>query len=159
MINIILNIIILIIVAQLATISHEFGHAIPALIFTKDNVKIILGKEMKKKKEININRITLVIRGFAPFLGFVYWSSSRMTKFQKVLVTLGGPITSLVISLSLIFISKAIDNYIIKQIIIFSAIYHLFQCLFTIIPIKYPKWWKGYEGLPSDGYRVFKLIK
>ncbi|WP_160685164.1 hypothetical protein [Clostridium sp. C2-6-12] len=65
--NILLNILFICIFGQLATISHEFGHAIPALIFTKDKVKITLGNIDMKTKKININRLCIEIGTFQPF--------------------------------------------------------------------------------------------
>jgi hypothetical protein len=61
-INIILNIILFMIIGQLATIAHEFGHAIPALIFSKDKVKIILGIEGSRTRSISVGRLDIELR-------------------------------------------------------------------------------------------------
>ena len=53
-INILFYIILTYIVGQFATISHEFGHAIPALLFTKDNGIITLGNTVMKSKKLNL---------------------------------------------------------------------------------------------------------
>ena len=50
--NILFNIISICILDQLATISHEFGHAIPALLFSKDKVKLTFGNTDIKEKRL-----------------------------------------------------------------------------------------------------------
>ncbi|SFC40587.1 M50 family metallopeptidase [Clostridium uliginosum] len=158
-INILLNIILVCIFGQLATISHEFGHAIPALVFTKDTVKITLGDNTTKTKEINFSKLCIQIGRFQPFLGFVDSNRSKLTKWQRIFTSAGGPIISLVIGVSLIFISGIINYNLLKKLISFSAYYHILQFICTALPIIYPKWWLGYGGYPSDGYNIMSNIK
>jgi hypothetical protein len=158
-INAILVIVLFIIINQITTIFHELGHAIPALIFTKDTVKLILGKDISKTKIISVSRLNIELRGFSPSTGFVYWNAGKMTKSQKLVATTGGPLVSLIIGVSLIFFSGAVNDYLIKQIMFFSALYNLFEFITTSIPVIYPKWWGEYGGFSSDGYKVLSLIK
>ncbi|MCB2299582.1 hypothetical protein [Clostridium tagluense] len=158
-INIILNIVLFLIISQLATISHEFGHAIPTLIFTRDKVNIILGTNSAKTKIIKFSKLNIELRGFSPFVGFVNWSTDKMTKTQTIIVYAGGPIVSLIVTISLFIFSGTISNYVLKPIIDFSAYYHLYQFIITSIPIIYPKWWVGYGGYSSDGYNILRLVK
>lgn len=159
LVNLFFNIILFVVISQLATITHEFGHAIPALIFTRDKVKITLGRKNNKAKKISLGRLNIELRGFNPFLGLVYWNVKEMTKSQKIVATIGGPIISLIIGACLIFISRSTTNHLIKQVTNFSANYYFIQFIITAIPIIYPKWFVGYGDLPSDGYRIFNLIK
>ena len=158
-INLFLNIILFVVVSQLATITHEFGHAIPALIFTKDKVKITLGRENNKGKKLSLGRLNAEVRGFNPFLGFVHWNGEEMTKSQRIAATIGGPIISLILGGCLIFISRGTTSHSIKQITNFSANYYFSQFIITAIPIIYPKCFGGYGDMPSDGYRILKIIK
>jgi hypothetical protein len=157
--NTIVNIIFIIVIGQLATITHEFGHAIPALLFTKSKVKLILGKNSTKSKDIILRRLNIVIRGFSPFTGFVNWNSSEMTRIQKLAATLGGPIVSLIIALFLYLLSINVKHNIVSHILYSSAGYNLIQFIITFIPITYPKWWGDYSGQTSDGYKALQLIK
>lgn len=154
----ILNILLLVI-SQLATITHELGHALPALIFTKDNVKITLGKRNKKTKQFNLGKINIEFMGFSPFTGFIYCNSNKLNKIQNIIISIGGPVVSLIIGIILLIISRNISYSFLKQSAVFSAYYHIYQFIITIIPIVYPRWWYGYSGCPSDGYRILKLIK
>ncbi|WP_102401591.1 hypothetical protein [Haloimpatiens massiliensis] len=158
-INILLNIILICIVGQFATISHEFGHAIPALLFTKDNVKITFGNTVRKSKKIKFNRLFIEIGTFQPFLGIVTWSGDMLSKLKIIICSACGPMTSLLIAISLIYISGGINNNMLRKLISFSAYYHIWQFIFTAIPIIYPKWWAGYGGYPSDGYNIISAIK
>lgn len=36
---------------------------------------------------------------------------------------------------------------------------NLFQFIFTIIPVTYPKWMGAYSGMKSDGYRILSILK
>lgn len=55
--EIILNIFLFYMVFLLSTIIHEFGHALPVLILTKGNVKIILGRNNEKSKKNKFRKI------------------------------------------------------------------------------------------------------
>lgn len=158
-INILLNIIFFCICGQLATISHEFGHAIPALIFTKDKVRIAFGNTGTKIKKIEFKSLSIEIGTFQPILGFVYWNGDRMRKWQSIICCAGGPFISLIIGIVLIFMSGDINNYLLKKILSWSAYYHIWQFICTAIPIIYPKWWAGYGGHTSDGYNIISIIK
>lgn len=158
-INILLNIILFIVIGQLSTISHEFGHAIPALIFTRDNVKIVLGRDKVKTKIISIKRLNIELRGFSPPTGFAYWNSNKVKKSQEMIVYLGGPMVSLIIGIILILLSRITKYYLVNQIIKFSASYHFIQFIITFVPMVYPKWWGDYGGHTSDGQRIVNLFK
>lgn len=157
--NIIFNIVLFLIISQLATISHEFGHAIPALIFTRDKVNIIFGNNSSKTRIIKFRRLNIELRGFSPCVGFVNWNAKKMTKLQRIIACAGGPIVSLIVTITLLIFSTIISNEILKSIVNLSAAYHLYQFIVTSIPIVYPKWWGGYSGYSSDGYNILRLLK
>lgn len=158
-INLILNAIMFLVVTQITIITHELGHALPALILTKGNVKLTLGRNNEKLKRIRLRRLDIEFKGFDPFTGFVHWTDSKLTKFQKIVILAGGPIVSLVFGILLLLISRSVEHKLLKQIILFSGIYQLYQLICTSIPIVYPKWWGGYGGHSSDGYKILKLMK
>ncbi len=146
-------------IIQITTITHELGHALSALILTKENVKITLGRNNERLKRIGLRRLDIELKGFDPFTGFVHLKESKLTKFQKIMFYAGGPIVSLVFGIVLLLTSRTIEHKLLKQIIIFLGNYQLFQLICTSIPITYPKWWGGYGGHSSDGYNILKLMK
>ena len=160
-----LNFILFYMIFLLSTIIHEFGHALPALILTKENVKIILGKNTEKSKKISLSRLIIKFRAFNPFVGFTYWDESELTRFKKIVILAGGPIFSLVFAIVFLLVGRKIENkllveiVLLKKVINFAGVYLLYQFISTAIPIIYPKWWPGYSDYSSDGYQVLKLIK
>ena len=163
--EIILNFILFYMIFLLSTIIHEFGHALPALILTKDNVKIILGRNNKKLKKIRVGRLDIHLKGFNPFTGFVYWDKSQLTRFKKIVILAGGPVFSLIFGIVLLLVCRNMENkllveiILLKEVIMLAGNYLLYQFISTSVPIIYPKWWSGYAGYPSDGYQMLKLIK
>lgn len=165
--EIMLNIAMLFIIIQIITIIHEFGHAIPALILTKEKVKITLGKLGKNNKErgeISLSRLDINLQGLNPLIGFTYWNSSKLKKIQSITILAGGPIISLFLGIVLLFISKNIgdkllmETFILKEIIIVARNVALSSFVFTAIPIIYPKG-PGHVGKLSDGYQIVKIMR
>ena len=160
-----LNIILFYMIFLISTIIHELGHALPALILTRDNVKIILGRNNERLKKVSLKRLDIHLKGFNPFIGFVYWDEPKLTNFKKILILAGGPIFSLIFGIVLLFISRNMESkllvgiILLKQMIILAGNYQLYTFVSTSVPIIYPKWWVGYAGYPSDGYQVLQLIK
>lgn len=162
-IEIILSIFVFFMTFQITTIIHEFGHAIPALILTRDRVKITLGrldKNNKKFKQISLRRLDIEIKSFNPFIGFAHWKSSNLTKYQRIVILAGGPVVSLVLALIMAFISIGSEGkflmgiFNLKEITILARNIALVSFLFTSIPMIYPK-----SNRPSDGHQILKLIK
>lgn len=165
--EIILNIVMLFMIFQIDTIIHEFGHAIPALIFTKDKVKIRLGSlggNNKNLGKLSLGRLDIALEKFNPFIGMVQCNKSKLTKFQSITIFAGGPIISLFLGIILLFISNNIGDKLLMEIFIFKEIIILARNLafgtfvFTAIPIIYPKW-IGRADIPSDGYQIVELMK
>ncbi|MEG2290697.1 MAG: hypothetical protein RSA29_14835 [Clostridium sp.] len=158
--NIACNIMVMLLVFQLTTIMHEVGHAIPAIIFSKDIVNISLGVDRGNTiKSLVIGKLTISLRTLNPFIGIVTWSDINISKNQKALITIGGPILSLVISIILFALTKKIQSELLKSILTFSAFCNFIQFIMTIIPIKYPKYYGAYAGHLSDGSKLISLLK
>ena len=156
--NIILIIIFVIITIQLATISHQLGHAIPAIIFSNDKVRVVLGHK-RMNKILKINKLSINIRSFQPFTGFVCYNAKNMKKKQVMLICIGGPITSLLIGIISIILNNIVLNDVVSKILIFSSIYNIGLFLVTIVPIIYPNWFGKLGGYSSDGYKAVTRIK
>ncbi|MFY9214702.1 MAG: M50 family metallopeptidase [Tissierellaceae bacterium] len=163
--EIILNIFLFYMVFLLSTIIHEFGHALPVLILTKGNVKIILGRNNEKSKKISLGRLDVHLKGFNPFTGFAYWDGSKITRVKKIIILAGGPLFSLLFGIVLLLVGRNMENnllieaILLKEMLTLAGNYQLYTFISTSVPIIYPKWWAGYGGYPSDGYQIFKLMK
>lgn len=156
--NFIMTVIIFVMVAQTTTIIHELGHAIPALIFTKDKVKITLGS-----KDVigvfSLGRLDIYIKKFNPIAGFVHSNKSSLSKPALFLISFGGPAFSCITIILLIFIRNDALNRYTFQALDFAVNYCIISFIITAVPVIYPKFFGVYSGQPSDGYRMLMLLK
>lgn len=144
---------------------HEIGHAIGLLVCTKNIIaKVYLGHPNTfTAPSYTMGRLHLYISmsnfGYCAYNGSSQ-NESQMTPLKRVVFTTGGPLMSLIFSLTLfiIFLFLNLSPYA-NFIITWFAISNLIQFIWTIIPIKYPKWMGGYSGMPSDGYKLVKLLR
>lgn len=147
-----------VLIIQLATFFHELGHAIPAVLFSNDKVKMVLGNK-RTNKSLKINKLSINIRSFEPFTGFVCYNAKNIKKAQIMIICIGGPITSLLIGIISFILSNLILNKMGSELLIFSSIYNVFLFLISIIPITYPNWIGKLGGHLSDGYKAMRVNK
>ncbi len=137
----------------ISTILHELGHAVMALILTKNDVIIKLGND-KLIKNIKIKRLTTELHQ-SPFIGFTYFDTEG-SWLKRALICLSGPIVSFVVALIIFrLIADAERNIYIFMLQIYGYV-SLFQGIMTIIPMIY----RGgpYGGHKSDGYLAVEVI-
>ena len=89
-----LNIIFFIMILQITTITHELGHALPAVLFTEGTVRIILGRNIGKTKRISLGRLDIELNSFDPMIGGAQWSELKISKVKKIMIYADGPIVS-----------------------------------------------------------------
>lgn len=165
LLELVLNIIIFLAIFQGATLIHELGHALPALILTKERVKIILGRRQGRLKKISLGRLYIETRGFNPLIGFTRWEEAKLTRFRKIIILAGGPIFSLVLGIWFLIIGRNIggklllDSILLEKLFSFAGNYQIFLFILVSIPIIYPEGQGAYSNFPSDGYQILKLIK
>jgi hypothetical protein len=147
-----------VLIIQLATFFHELGHAIPAVLFSNDKVKMVLGNK-RTNKSLKINKLSISIRSFEPFTGFVCYNAKNIKKEQIMIICIGGPITSLLIGIISFILSNLISSEMGSELFIFSSIYNVFLFLISIIPITYPNWIGKLGGHLSDGYKAMRVNK
>lgn len=157
-INLSISILLWLVIIQASTITHELGHAIWGLIYTKEKVVIELGRKTGQPKLLNSGRLEIYLGSFDPFSGFTYVNTESMKKYKKLLFYIGGPLISLVIAIVLFFIKGLVLNKFLNNIILLSSYYHFYQFLVTVFPMVYPRWWGVYGGYSSDGYKFLTLL-
>lgn len=160
-INFIIYPLVYIIFMPVLALIHELGHAIPALIFTKDEVIINIGNS-NLKKQIKLNRLVINIYGYRSIMdvsyAYVNWKPLE-SKFKSIIMIAGGPIASLCTSIGLYLILDKIQlSYL--MMIIFNGIllFSIGQFIVTALPMKYSAN-SPYKGFTSDGYKVLQLLK
>ena len=160
-IDIAFNFLAILVIVQLATLFHELGHALAGLIFTKEDVNILLGRRRSKRKlrKLELGRLVINFNGIDPLTGFSWLDESRLTKFQRLVFYAGGPLVSLLMGIIFYLIGRNIDHQVVSRIAQLFSSWLLVQFLFTAIPLEYPAWFAGYGGQSSDGRIIARLIK
>jgi len=133
------------------------GHGIGAALTSKRDIRIFLGPYSEDNKEnFNIGRLHFHIQW--AFIGFTYWGDD-LNKRQKASALAGGPIMSLLLTIIFFLALYLSSSNELRQLFSFIAIFNLIQFIGTIIPITYPQWMGGYNGLPSDGLQLLRLFR
>ncbi|WP_394139506.1 hypothetical protein [Vibrio chagasii] len=91
-------------VMPIATLLHEVGHAIPQLI-AGHKVEVALGNS-EKAKVVQIGNLTLSISSFSMNVGFASITQEGSKSLQAWSLVM-GPLTSLLLCLSLYFIGSS----------------------------------------------------
>ena len=157
----IVYLLVYIIFMPILTLLHELGHAIVALIFTKEKVIINIGNSDLNKK-IELNRLVIKLNGYKSLVdvsyGYANWTLLDSNKIKSILMILGGPLTSLIGSILLyIYLINVSLPYILMVLLNALFSFSLFQFLLTILPMKY--FYRPYVGYTSDGYKILQHLK
>jgi|GEM_PF-2622269 len=156
LLNIFLNIIIFLILLHFSAALHELGHAVMALIFTKKEVRIILGTDDLRKK-ISIKKLTIEFHQ-APISGFYRYSDDGLSIFSVALINLAGPIVSFATAFIIFYLIRDAGKNIYIDILEIYGYTNLSQGIATIIPMRYPAIFRPYKGHKSDGYQFIESI-
>lgn len=148
----------------ISTLIHELGHGIPALLLTNEKVTLYLGSygNPKNSFRINIGRLELFFRK-NPFhwkLGLCKMYDERVSICNQILITLMGPLMSLVLAVAityLVFYSDINEDW--KAILFFFGISVYFDFFANIIPRKEPINLHDGTSTFNDGQNILNLIK
>ena len=158
LVNFLVNTVMWMLTIRISTFLHELGHCLAVLAFTKENVKVVLGYG-RMNASFTVRRLHVRFKGFMPWIGFMNVEEGvTLTKTLSLLLSFGGPLVSLIIGTSAFLFRSHTDISWFYSILSVIALYNCYLFFCTAIPIVYPKWWIGYGGSPSDGYRILRLI-
>lgn len=158
-VQIIIIIVSTLIIIIIANIIHELGHAIPALLFSRSNVKIVIGTNNEKISQVKIKKVTFLFRGINFIFSATDYNSKYMKPAQQIAAYAGGPVISFIFGESLSLISKMISNENIRSLVIIASFYFVVQFIMSIVPLIYPKGFLFYQGFPSDGFKIITVLK
>lgn len=154
---------VLAIIRPFTVLFHELGHAVPALLMTKEKVTIYLGSygDPNKSLHFNIGRLEFWSK-YNPFTwraGLCIPSSTDMSYNQRIFFILAGPFASLIIASIACYLTFAFELHgslkIILVIFLGSSIFDLYVNLKpSAKPIAL------YDGnlAYNDGYRLKQLF-
>ena len=155
----------LIIVIKLSTtFFHEMGHAIPALIFTKKPVSVYVGSygDISNTLQLKFSRLQLYLKPNIMDwkIGMCRHEEVVSDTWKRVLITLGGPIASLVVSIPLMMHYKSIasSDFLSFVVIVFigSACYDF---LSNMLPIATPITMHDGAVAYCDGYMLLTMFR
>jgi len=141
------------------TFLHECGHALTVLALTDRNVTILLG-DGRKGIKWQWGRLGVVVGWFTGFVGFTRYDQERLASRQILWVTLAGPLVSLLLTVLFSGLAFTWSNSQWFVLAMRTIAYAAFaQFLFTILPLRYPRWFLAYGGRTSDGWRILQLLR
>jgi len=148
------------VIVPLLTLLHELGHACTAIMLTGQRVVVQMGKRPGIVR-FRLGKIDFHFRPSALPVGFYEMTDwQRATRQQLAWIALAGPLTSLL--LMALCAALAIASYNIDDSLYFlssgAAFIALAQFLFSMSPLRYPRWMGSYAGHWSDGYRSWFLL-
>ncbi|CAM3651370.1 hypothetical protein [Parendozoicomonas haliclonae] len=143
-------------VMPLMTFLHELGHALPILA-SGNKAHIVMGTG-DSPLTLTFNNLKISL---SPTIStsFCYWEES-LTQRTALLALIAGPLTSLLISMTCIFVYFRFSTSAeLSGLLLCIAGITFFQFLFTAIPMHYPSFMGAYAGAPSDGYQILQRLK
>lgn len=116
------GILLVMVLRSFTTLFHEMGHAIPALLFSKDKVQVYIGTygDTKDGAAFSLGRLDIFFK-----FNFLAWNigmckhEGQATLWRNFLIILGGPIASLLIAIPLLFFLPQSESQPILHFAIF----------------------------------------
>jgi fumarate reductase subunit D len=147
------------VIYPLVTLIHELTHGLMALILTRERqISCMLGTNPEQAR-ITLNltpRFRILLNFGTGLFGRCKIEGSELIRRRSaVLISLSAPLVSLALGI-LFFLLPAPDNDYLNQARLLVVTCAILQFLFTIVPVRYPQWFGGYRGMPSDGYRALR---
>ena len=146
------------------TFFHEMGHAIPALLFTTQPVKVYIGSygDISKTTQFTFGRLQIYFKWnlLDWKMGMCSHEGNVKTTMQRVLIILGGPIASLFISIPLMLNLGNLQHqqlpFFISIVFIAAALYDF---VINMIPMDKPIPMHDGSVMYCDGYALFNLMQ
>ena len=142
------------------TFLHECGHALMALALTDRNVTILLGGG-RNSLRWQWGRLRVAIGWwFTGFVGFARYDQEQIPSHHILYITLAGPFVSLLLAVLFWNLGSTWSGSGWFERVMETFAYSAFaQFLFTILPLRYPRWLGAYGGRTSDGWRALQLLR
>ncbi|RDW15126.1 hypothetical protein [Oceanobacillus chungangensis] len=144
-------------VIPMCILLHEIGRAVGAVRSSKYHARVYLGNKNNENKE-NFRFGKLHFHINWSYVGFVDWDGN-LNKRQKAVALAGGPIISLVLVFLFGIIGMFVPQGDFRSFMWGISIFNFFQVVVTLIPITYPHWMGSYNGHPSDGLQLLRLLR
>ncbi|SET80159.1 hypothetical protein SAMN05421676_108114 [Salinibacillus kushneri] len=144
-------------VIPICTLLHEIGHGIGVISTSESHAHVYLGNRNEENKE-NIRLGRLHFHIYWSYIGFVDWEG-KLNKRQRASALAGGPIMSLLLIFLFGLIAMLVPQGDLRSFLWGATIFNCLNFVATIIPITYPRWMGAYNGHPSDGLLLLRLLR
>jgi tetratricopeptide (TPR) repeat protein len=156
-----LTIFSILIVRSLTTLFHELGHAVPALFFTSDTVKVFVGSHGDSDHpSLKLGRFQIFFKMSLFDWNIGMCESQRISNFWKrFFIIIGGPIASLLVAIPFYFLLMNDDfPYYLRFMIFVFLIAAVIDFFINIIPIN--RSFRTHKGdmIYNDGYNLIALL-
>lgn len=140
---------------SLLTLLHELGHALPALLFTRQPVEVYLGSYGNPEGawQVQVGPLRLYLRRNPLwYKGMCVYRPHSLNTAQQVSIVLGGVLVSLLVTGLLFYASLRFDLHgAVKLLLFFLVVYAAADFVANLLP-------RTYAGLPSDGLLLWQLL-
>ncbi len=154
-----------VIIRPLTVLLHELGHAIPAILLTKEKVTIYIGSYQNPEKSLKLRfgRLLEILFRYNPFawrLGLCIPSAKEISINKQIVYTLTGTITSFILGgiTCCITFSYDLQGFLKFFLIIFLAL-AIIDLLGNLIPDQNPIELPDGSVIFNDGYALKYLFK
>ncbi len=142
-----------------ATFLHELGHALPALVFTKGEVKVRVGDSFQKSL-LRIGRLGWAFALRRSSIGFTSYDRASLGKGALAIVILGGPLASgLACGLGSWAILHETEQTWIRIVAAAFLCANGILFLRSTIPVTLRPTEQFPEGPPSDGLDLWRTLR
>ena len=148
---------------SVTTLVHELGHAIPSLLFTKEEVIVCVGSygDVSHSLALSLGRLRIFLK-----FNFLDWniglcSHQGTSGFWKTLIVIvGGPVASLLLAITLILLILS-NDFSDTTIVVFTffILSSIWDFAVNIYPVSTPFYLFNGSEIYNDGFRFLDLIK
>ena len=157
-----ISIALVMILRSFTTLIHELGHAFPALLFTRNAVKVYVGTygDTKGSYRLSLGRLEVFFR-----INLLDWKigmcehKGSIMVWQRVIIILGGPLASVLLSIPLFFaVLQGGLHQVLAGLLMIFIMAALIDFFVNIIPVNHPI--PMHDGAVSynDGYQLYILF-
>ena len=139
-----------------ATIIHELGHAIAALIFTSETVQIKVGVG-QGSLNFSIKSLKLEISFKKMICGYTAFQDANLAKFQLALIYATGPIFSFFACTVGLWLIYTTTLHVAFDALLIGWVCSNLLCLFrNLLPLQLQG--PDSNSVPSDGLQIVRII-
>jgi len=139
----------IVIIVPISLFWHELGHLLGAKLMRATHITLTIGTG-KPILKWTFNNMTFIINRLFIFHSLTETNSFHtLSKKDKFVITLMGPISSLLLS----FITFCFDIFLFNNVIlVYASLFNLWLGIVNLLPFKI-------NEKQSDGYTILQIIK